>query len=566
MERHWQLDAVSRACVLVLLPLLLCTRLFSAPADTERLKQLFEQKQWEQLVQEAKSLPGSADSDYYLGLALAQLGRLDEARAALIDGQRLQPNDARFPVELGGVAFKQKHYREAVHCLQRGLRLNPTDSYTQDFLATIYFLQGNLEAALKYWNRAGKPRIENVQIQPGLRVDPVLLDRAFAFAPGEVLTPSNLRTSRARVAALGIFPTFNFRLDARNDSRFDAAFTAQERNGWGNNKTEALVSTLRGVFYQTIFPEYFNLGRSAVNIESSLRWDAQKRRLSASLSGPLEHNPKYRYRLGFDLRDENWETQRAFQAFAPSLDALKLRRYGVSGDVTSFREGGWSWSAGGEVSKREYENVSAASTLPSNALLGGYQLKFIGRANHYLLRIPERRFQTSAHFSSETGRIWSTPSHTFERLQASVDSRWMPQIAGDDYAIHHQVRAGKIFGQVPFDELFILGLERDNEIWMRAHIGTRDGRKGNAPMGLNYFVSNWEIDKNVYNGGFFNVKLSPFLDMGKITGSALGLDSRKWLVDTGGQVKVRALGVGVTLIYGKDLRSGNNTFYVVAGR
>jgi tetratricopeptide (TPR) repeat protein len=566
MEWFRQLDAVGRACTLVFLISLLCACLRGAPADVEDIKRAFEARRWEQVVEAAKSLSGaSPEADYYLGIALARLERWEEASAALLDGQNLQPNDARFPIELAGVAFKQKRYSEATRWLRRGLRLNPRDPYAQDFLASIYFLQGNLEAALKYWNRAGKPLIVNVRPQPGLRVDPVLLDRAFTFAPGDVLAVSDLLTSRSRIEGLGIFPDFNFRLDVQDDGRFDASFTAQERNGWGNTKTEALVSTLRGVFYQTAYPDYFNVAHSAINVESLVRWDTQKRRLAVSLSGPLERDPQYRYWLGLDLRDENWATKRTFRTSAPSLAALKLRRYAVIGGVTLFRNGGWSWSAGGELSRRDYQNV-AGSSSPADKLLQGYQLKFLLKANHDLLRAPERRFESSAHVSSELGTIWAASAHTFERLQASVDSRWMPRIAGDDFTIHQQFHAGTVFGKVPFDELFILGLERDNDLWMRAHIGTRDGRNGSAPMGLHYLLSNWEIDKNVYNGGLFSVKLSPFLDTGKIRDSALGLDTEKWLWDTGMQAKFRAFGVGVSFIYGKDLRSGSNTFYVIAAR
>ena len=118
---------------------------------------------------------------------------------------------------------------------------------------------------------------------------------------------------------------------------------------------------------------------------------------------------------------------------------------------------------------------------------------------------------------------------------------WFPQSQGDDYEIQHRIRAGKTFGDVPFDELFILGLERDNDLEMRGHIGTRDGRKGSAPLGRNYFLSNWEADKNVYRNGIFTVKLGPFLDTGKITDASAGLGSQKWLWDLGAQAKVRVL-------------------------
>lgn len=81
-------------------------------------------------------------------------------------------------------------------------------------------------------------------------------------------------------------------------------------------------------------------------------------------------------------------------------------------------------------------------------------------------------------------------------------------------------------------------------------------------MGRNYFLSNWEIDKNVYSKSLINLKLGPFLDIGKVTDPSPGLGSQRWLWDLGVQAKVKALGLGVAFSYGKDLRSGNNVFYV----
>lgn len=532
-----------------------------------KIKNLFETERWENLVREAESTSAlGAEIDFYYGSALAHLGRWDEAHAAFLAGQRLRPSDERFPIELGGVAFKQKRYSEAVRWLRKGLRLKPEDSYAINFLATIYFLEGNIEAALKYWNRIGKPQVENVRIEPGLRVNPALLDRAFTFAPAAMLQRADFLTTQARVDALGIFPTYNLHLDALDDGGFDVSFQAQERNGGGNGKWEALVSTFRGAFYQTLYPEYFNLEHSGINLTSLARWDIQKRRLTACLSGPLQLNPKYRYQVGLDLRNENWVLRQSSEGPAPALGALNLCRYALNGQITSLSSGRWTWLAGTELSDRDYRNVLAGSGLPPQVLLSGYQLKQFGRLNYKWLRVPERRFETQASVTSETGTIWSAPAHSFEKLQGAITAHWYPQMSGDDYAVQAQVRSGKTVGSVPFDELFMLGLERDNDLWMRAHIGTRAGEKGSAPLGRNYFLFNSEIDKNIYKNGFLNVKLSPFFDLGKSTDPLPGLGSRAWLTDTGVQAKLRVLGVGVVFIYGRDLRYGRNTFYVTGSR
>jgi len=535
--------------------------------DLAKIKQLYAEQRWQEIVSAIAQTPApGAELEYYDGIALAQLGRFDEASESLLAGRRLLPTDKRFPIELAGVAFKQKHYSDAAAWLRRGLRLDPSDGYANDFLATVYFLEGNLEAALKYWNRVGKPQLENVQSDPLLRIRPALLDRAFAFSPGSELQLSDLSTSEVRVQGLEVFSSHKFELSAREDGKFDLTFNAQEKNGWGENKWQALLSTFRGVFYQTAYPEYFNSNGSAINITSLVRWDAQKRRFLAAVSGPLHQNPKWRYRLTLDLRSENWAVRNSFEGPAPLLGALRLRRESVSAEVASFNSGRWGWSTGFELSDRGYDNVFSGSVLTPGLLLEGLQLKALGQVHRELWSVPERRFTTSAEVSSQVGRIWSTLGEVFGKTRGSFDAHWLPQSHGDDFETRESISAGEIYGCASFDELFMLGMERDNDLWLRAHIGTRDGRKGSAPLGTRYFLSNTEVDKNLYGNGLFSVKLGPFLDNGKITDPSPGLGSRKWLWDTGAQAKLRILGVGVTVIYGKDLRSGNNAFYVTARR
>src|SRR6185503_7433106 len=236
-----------------------------------------------------------------------------------------QPRDKRFPVELAGIRFKQKKYAEAADYLHRALRLDRADKYANDFLGSVYFLQGNLEAALKYWNRVSKPQVENLRLDPPPKVDPALLNSAFVFAPASVLRLSELQTTEARVSGLGIFPDQKFDLEARPDGKFDLVFRARERNGWGANKWQGLLSLFRGLPFQTIYPEFYNIGGRAINSLSMYRWDAQKRRIRTNLSGPFSGDPKWRYEIDLDLRDENWDIRDTVNNGA-FIGGLKLRK------------------------------------------------------------------------------------------------------------------------------------------------------------------------------------------------------------------------------------------------
>ena len=578
MERRREMDAAGRAsariplirtaCPLLIVACCILSAFASNPqadCSVDQIKHLSAQQRWQEVVEFAPCVtPPSADVQFDYGTALAKLERWADASNAFRAGQRLAPTDKRFPQELAGIAFKQKKYAEAVQNLRDALRLDPGDNYTNDFLATVYFLQGNLEAALKYWNRVQKPVIANVSETPKPKVNPALLDRAFAFAfsPATVLRLPDLLTTQERIDGLDIFPKYRFDLQAREDGRFDLEFINRERNGFGNGTLESLFLVFGGLPFQTIYPEYFNLKHSAINITSLFRWDAEKRRVLASLSGPVQRNPKWRYDIQLDLRSENWDIRNSFTGPAPLLGSLNLRRESLGASFTAFESGRWKWSAGAELSHRDFRSVVPGVALTSCLLAKGYELKQLARLDADLWRIPEHRIDLSGALSSHLARLYSQPGHTFDKLQGSLQLHWLPKPEGDDYEVQHQLRAGRTLGDLPFDELFVLGVERDNDLWMRAHIGTRNGRKGSAALGRNYFLSNLQIDKNVYEKGLLTLKLGPFLDTGKISDSFPGLGSHKWLWDTGAQLTVKAFGVGVVFCYGKDLRSGNNAIYV----
>ena len=215
-----------------------------------------------------------------------------------------------------------------------------------------------------------------------------------------------------------------------------------------------------------------------------------------------------------------------------------------------------------KISHRDFRSVIPGTALTPSLLAKGYQLKQMTQVDAGLWRLPERRMTLEGGGSSQAGRIWSQPSHSFEKLQGSLRFHWFPQYQGDDYEIQHRSGRARRLEMFRSTSSSSWASSATTICEMRGHIGTRDGRKGSAPLGRNYFLSNWEADKNVYRNGIFTMKLGPFLDTGKIADASAALGSQKWLWDLGAQAKVRVFGVGFAFSYGKDLRSGNNAFYV----
>ncbi len=540
-------------------------------ADTDRIalvKSLYAEKRWDEIVQLVPATSDyPAELDLYRGLALARLQRWAEAKAAFEAGRQKEPRDKRFLVELAGVSYQRKDFSEAKAYLKQALRLDPDDAYANNFLATLYLLQGNLEAALQYWNRIGRPEITDVQFDPEPRIRAALLDRAFSFSPLSALHLDDFRTTQARIENLGIFPRYRFELLPQEQGSFAVLFRATERNGWGDSKLEGFLSLLRGLPYQTIYPEFYNLNRSAFNIVFLLRWDAQKRRFYASFSAPLRQDPGWRFQFYIDEGDENWDISQIFQASTSPISALKLVKSQAGAEIQSVVSGRWGWRTGVSFAYRKFRNVSGVSPEATQFFTDSSSLEYHAGLNYELVRNPERRMTVDVLASTALGRIFAHPLGSFAKIEGSLAFRWLPLPRGDDYEMNGRFRTGRMIGEVPLDELYALALERDNDLWLRGHIGTLDGKKGSAPMGREYVLWNWETDKIVYQNAFLAVKLGPFLDIGRIADPSRDFISKGWLWDPGVQCKLRVLGsLSVIFSYGKDLRSGRNAFYITALR
>ena len=535
-----------------------------------QIQQLYEAGKYAEVISltaTGKATP--AEIDLYRGLALAQLQRWKEAEEAFEDGHRKEPRNPRFFVELAGAEYKLKNFRAAKRNLRNALRLDPKDEYSRNFLGSIYFLDGNLDAALEEWNRAGKPQITAINNFPEPQLKNSILQRAFAVAPLGELRLRDLRTTEARLDNLGVFPRYTFNLvpaqlaAAETPDAYALEFRPIERNGWGANWKDGLLRTFSGLFELTVYPQYYNFGRAARNLDGLFRWDENKRRALISFTEPVGGDPRWRLEMHADARNENWNLSQTFSGATPLLSDLNFERAEAGMKLRAVESGKWSWDAGLSYAYRRFRNVTGVAPAAGTFFTSGSSVEYRGDVNYQLLYVPEDRVTVDTSATGSFGNNFARNLGAFGSTVGSVTVRWYPQARGDDYETSLRMRAGGAFGSETVDQLFQLGVERENDLWLRGIAGTRSGRKGNAPLGRQFVLWNLESNKSLYHNGLVAVQLGPLLDAGKIADPSGFFGSNGWLWDPGVALKVRVLGsVGVIASYARDMPTHSHTFYV----
>jgi len=477
---------------------------------------------------------------YERGMDLARAGSWREAHDEFVAGSIESPRDKRFPLELAGVEYRLGNRNGARRYLQAALELDPRDAYADDFLATLYFLDGNTEAALLYWNRIGKPRIQDVEISPQPGIRPELVDRALAFAPGEILTLDRYRSTLAWLKNLDVFENLRLDLRAREDGSFDATFRWRQSPGWIRAAT-----MLAGLPLQIVEARE-RLGESAATVAALYRFDPQKRRLALSFASPLNGSPRTRYSIFADARDETWN-------IGPPTD-FRTRKIEVGASLRFVPSGRFSGETGVTVADRAFPGAPQFAAGPSIAQSASLQYR--------LLSLPDHRLTADLRGAWEMGRLFAGSSGgLYSRTQWSAEGQWFPKPSGTDYQVLARLSAGAAMGRAPLDELFMLTYDRDYDLPLRGHDSTIDGKRGSAPVGRRYILANVDLYKAIWHPTLIKIDAGPVLDIGRVWDQIAPREQGKILVDAGLQLRLGLPG-GFQFVfsYARDLRGGSGAF------
>jgi hypothetical protein len=244
------------------------------------------------------------------------------------------------------------------------------------------------------------------------------------------------------------------------------------------------------------------------------------------------------------------------------LARLVLQKLESGGEVQFILTPKLNWTTGLHFAVRRFRDGDGSPTFANS-----WSFEERNRFDYALWRWPERRVRIDISALLRTGRVVTGAPSRLIIASGDLKAEWLPRPKDEKLRLSARFRSGGAFGTIPFDELFQLGVERDNDLWLRGHAGTRDGRKGSAPLGTRYALTQLEADRSVFERPFFRLQAGPFYDGGWISDSDGQFGSKRWLHDIGVQGKVTTIGnLKWSFSYGRDLRGGRGVFYTSVSR
>jgi len=121
--------------------------------------------------------PQDARILYNLGMALSEVGKLDQAIKHLSDAVRFTPNDVNAQIALGVALQRAGNLEEATELFQRAVAVAPKNMWAHRNLGACLLLQGDKKAALSHLTTATKLAPKDVQAWWGVAEAYMQLDQ-----------------------------------------------------------------------------------------------------------------------------------------------------------------------------------------------------------------------------------------------------------------------------------------------------------------------------------------------------------------------------------------------------
>jgi hypothetical protein len=498
--------------------------------------------------------------DTYLNLGTAYRHSRDwqKAEDILEEATERYPEDPRISIELANAYLGAGDVDSAREALQRALRIDPTNVAAADLIAAVELSEGEVQTALRYWNRSGNPIVNEVLHNTNISFGHWTVQDGNAFQPGQMLTYAQWRTTQLRLLETDIFSNVGISIEpAPASPKYNPVILTTDKV---NDLSNLAFDIVKGAPWQTSYLNWWDIGNSGISLNSSYRWDYNRKRGEVQLHAPIPV-PGILFLTATGIwRSERWDVGPVLQNDAGADNRFLFKSTGARAELNYIPYFRFEFGGG-----FEYTNRAANGNLPQLYLDSSNSGKVIYQAS---VRLADSWYQNRIHAEGAAARKSFASDLNYSTVTVELNNQFL--IAKDSKTIFNwTLRGGTSNGQLPVEEYFVLGLDMHAGNLLRAHPAADHGHYGNAPMGTSFALSNMDIERriailplfNSLNLPYLDVKGQIFLDSGQTMDRANIFKEGKLFFDTGAGLKFETPTHSLNAIYGKSLRDGRNVFY-----
>jgi tetratricopeptide (TPR) repeat protein len=499
-----------------------------------------------------------ADAYLYLGIAYRHMKEYQKAEDTFTEGSKRYPDDPRFHNELANLFLENNSLESARSALRRALVVDPNNNYASDQLATLDMSTGDVQAALRSWNKSGRPVINDILNNYYPSFSSWVVRRGITFHPGRTLRYSEWKTTESRLFETDNFTNVGLELEpTRIVDRYNAVVRTTTKT---NSPADILFGLVKGLPFQTSYLDLWNLDNSGINFNGLYRWDADRRRGGGGFKIPLPIAGLLSLEFGSLWRFERWNLSPTIRPELLPKARLIYKDTAMGIGVTHIPYYRVELAAG-----FLYRNRAASGELPqvyTNSLNTG---KFTAGVNLYLI---DRKYQNQLRLEAFAARRSIIGNTQFTGGTAELDNRVTLSKDTGTY-FDWTVKGGTSRGLLPIEDYFVLGIDAPTTAnLLRGHRTTLDGQYGKGPIGSDFVLLNTDFNRRLKTIPFFNtlnipyfvVKGDIFFDAAKTWDRNDVFKPSKLLLDTGVGLRFETPTYSFNLIYGKSLRDGNNVW------
>lgn len=500
----------------------------------------------------------TADTYLYLGIAYGKMKEYQKAEDVLREGADRYSRDARFHNQLAELSLANNDIDQAKSELQRALALDPNNSEASDLLATIDMSAGEVQSALRSWNKSGRPVVDDILHNYYLNFGSWVVREAVAFHPAGVLHYGEWKTTESRLLETDNFANVGLEVEPTQvPEQYNAVVRTTAKT---NTKSDIAYSMFRGVPLRTTYLDLWNIANSGINFNGNYRWDTDRRRMEGRLKFSLPFPGLIHLEAGNTWRSERWDLSPSIRPESRTrarfqYKANRLRLY--MKHIPHYRV-----ELGAGV---EYVNRAASGDLPELFTDSRNTGRFTVDSS---FRLADNRYQNRLRFEGFAARRRVLGDMNYSGATAELNNRFTISKDSRTY-LEWTLKGGTSRGRLPVEDYFVLGLDTQPRNLLRGHSVADHGRYGRGPAGTDFGLVNFDINRRFVTVPFFNtfnipylmVKWDVFVDAAKTFDRNRIFQQGKLWVDTGGGLRFETPTHSFNIVYGRSLRDGKGVLF-----